>query len=254
MHARGQCAPGTPHSRARPLHRPPGRSGTATDGYLQAGIRPSRGHRRHNCPRHTYGRSAALTLHRVGENPAHASTDWRRAELHARGRLARGNPPRPDLSLGVCCTRCHLICIYWNASLPVTSCQEAHDSCERNLLHVFYTGDAGVRTRELTSFLRAGADATCLHHTRMEVLSPRGGDCTGLVGVLCDLETSQCPRPVLVKEGAERLPLAREAQVRGRGRTRLSCSAIVMRRGAGTSVPSTRRAQGCKAEVLLCGR
>jgi hypothetical protein len=31
---------------------------------------------------------------------------------------------------------------------------------------------------ELTSFPSAGADDTCLHHTRIEVLSPRGGDCT----------------------------------------------------------------------------
>jgi hypothetical protein len=87
-------------------------------------------------------------------------------------------------------------------------CQEANDSCERNLLHFFYAGDAGVRKRELTSFPRAGADATCLHQTLIEVLSPPGGDCTGLVGVLCDLETYQCPRTVLVKEGAERLALA----------------------------------------------
>jgi hypothetical protein len=115
----------------------------------------------------------------------------------------------------------------------------------------FYGGDAGVRKRELTAFPRAGADATCLHHTRIEVLSPPGGDCTGLVGVLCDLETSQCPRTVLVKEGAERLALASEYQVRGRGSTRLSCSAIVIMRGAGTSVQSTRRDQGCQAYVLI---
>jgi len=101
-----------------------------------------------------------------------------------------------------------------------------NDSCERNLLHVL-ADDAGVRQRELTSLPRAGADATCLHHTRMEVLSPRGGDCPGRVVVLRDLETSRCPRPVRVKEGAERVPLARESQVRGRGRTRLSYSAIL---------------------------
>jgi hypothetical protein len=77
------------------------------------------------------------------------------------------------------------------------------------IFSTFFTGDAGVRTCELTSFRRAGADDTCLHHTRMEVLSPRGGDCTGPVVVLCDLETSRGPRTVLVKEGAERVPLAR---------------------------------------------
>ena len=80
---------------------------------------------------------------------------------------------------------------------------------------------------ELTSFPQAGADDTCLHHTRIEVLSPSSGDCieTGIIS--CDLETSRCPRPVRVKEGAERVPLARESQVRGRGRTRLSYSAIL---------------------------
>jgi hypothetical protein len=81
----------------------------------------------------------------------------------------------------------------------------------------------------------------------MEVLSPRGGDCTGLVGVLCDRETDQGPRTVLVKEGAERVPLAREYQGWGRGSTGLSGSAIVLMRGAGPSVPSTRRDQGGQA-------
>jgi hypothetical protein len=34
---------------------------------------------------------------------------------------------------------------------------------------------------ELTSFPSASADATCLHHTCREVLSPRGGDGTAPV-------------------------------------------------------------------------
>jgi hypothetical protein len=37
---------------------------------------------------------------------------------------------------------------------------------------LFHAGDGGVRTRELTSFRCAGAEATCLHHTRIEALSP----------------------------------------------------------------------------------
>jgi hypothetical protein len=37
---------------------------------------------------------------------------------------------------------------------------------------LFHAGDGGVRTRELTSLRCAGADDTCLHHTRMEALSP----------------------------------------------------------------------------------
>ena len=81
--------------------------------------------------------------------------------------------------------------------------QEAHDSCERNLIHFFHTDDAAIWNDELASFPCAGADDTCLHHTRIEVLSPRGGDCTEPVLALCDLETYRCPRTVLVKEVAE---------------------------------------------------
>jgi hypothetical protein len=82
-------------------------------------------------------------------------------------------------------------------------CQEAKFSQERNLFRFFCANEAGVWKRGLTSFPRAGADDTCLHHTRIEVLSSQGDDCTELVVVLCDLETYQCPRTVLVKEVAE---------------------------------------------------
>ena len=97
---------------------------------------------------------------------------------------------------------------------------------------------------ELTSFPHAGADATCLHHARLEVLSPARWRLHRTIGVLCGRETSRGPRPILCKEEAERGPLARSSQVWGRGSPRPADSAIVRDRGAGASVQSPRRAQG----------
>ena len=51
------------------------------------------------------------------------------------------------------------------------------NSLERNLVHFFRLTMPAFET-ELTLFPYAGANETCLHHTRIEVLSPRGGDCT----------------------------------------------------------------------------
>jgi hypothetical protein len=65
-----------------------------------------------------------------------------------------------------------------------------------------------------------------------------------------DRETSRGPRTVLFTEGAERFPLAREGQVRVRGRPRPASSAIVRDRGAGARGQATRRDQGDKAAVL----
>jgi hypothetical protein len=50
--------------------------------------------------------------------------------------------------------------------------QEANESCERNLIHFLHADDAAVWNGELASFPCAGADDACLHHVRMEALSP----------------------------------------------------------------------------------
>jgi hypothetical protein len=124
VHARGACAPGTPPASARPGPRPPRQAGTATAGDLQGGVRPASWPRRHHGPRHTSGRSAALTRHRVGAHPAEASADGHRAALQASGRLARGKPPSPDPALGVRGSRRRRIATSWHAGLPATSGQE----------------------------------------------------------------------------------------------------------------------------------
>jgi hypothetical protein len=59
-----------------------------------------------------------------------------------------------------------------------------------------------------------------------------------------DLETDRYPQTVLGKEQAQRQPLARECQARGRGSTRQPDTALAISIRAGADVPSTRRAQG----------
>ena len=67
-------------------------------------------------------------------------------------------------------------------------------------------GVVGLRLRALASFLSSGTDGSCLHHTRLEVLSP----CTWRLQrngrrVLYDLETDQSPHTVLRTGGCLRL-------------------------------------------------
>jgi len=68
---------------------------------------------------------------------------------------------------------------------------------------------------------------------------------------LCDLETSRCPRTVILKAEAARFPLASESQERVRGSTRPASSVIGRESEAGARVPSTCRDQGCKADGLI---
>jgi hypothetical protein len=114
------------------------------------------------------------------------------------------------------------------------------------ILATFYADDAGIRdSADLIS--HAGADETCLHHTRLEARSPaRVAIAEHPSGMLGGLETSPCPHTVLVKEVAGRLPSARECQVRVRGSTRRRGSIIVATVGAGVNVQSKRRDQGCR--------
>jgi len=61
---------------------------------------------------------------------------------------------------------------------------------------------------------------------------------------LCGLATSRSPPPVLRTGGAERVPCARAAQARGRGRPRRPCATSTGYPGAGAGVPAQGRAQG----------
>jgi hypothetical protein len=84
-------------------------------------------------------------------------------------------------------------------------CQEAHESCERNLIHFCSADDAAVWNGELASFPCAGADDACLHQTLIEAPSPSKRRLQRDHGdVPCGLETYQCPHTVLFKGVAER--------------------------------------------------
>ena len=82
-------------------------------------------------------------------------------------------------------------------------------------------GVVSIQLRALTSLPQTGADSTWLHHTRMETRSPsRWRVQSNSRSVLCGLDTSRCPHPVLCKKAAERVACASELQVRVRGSTR----------------------------------
>jgi hypothetical protein len=55
--------------------------------------------------------------------------------------------------------------------------------------------------------MQAQTTRVCTKHL-LRFYRLRGGDCTGPLVVLCDLETYRYPRTILVKEEAERFPLA----------------------------------------------
>jgi transposase len=118
--ARCEYAPGTPHSRARPLHCPPGRAGPAGDGYLKrvnarrAGIEGTiaQGTRMGDLQHSRYIElvntrlmylltAVALNFMRV--------TAWF-AEI-----------PERRARLGARCTRRRRMATYWNVGLPGTS-------------------------------------------------------------------------------------------------------------------------------------
>jgi hypothetical protein len=126
----------------------------------------------------------------------------------------------------------------------VPGCQEATSSLERNLVHVLRLTMPAFGTA-LTSCPSAGTDAAGLHHTLLEAQAPREAAMAERpLGMLGGRETYECPPTVLVQAGAERMPSARECQVRGRGSPRPACSSLVTAVGAGVSVPATARDQG----------
>jgi hypothetical protein len=61
--------------------------------------------------------------------------------------------------------------------------------------------------------------------------------------MLCDLETSWCPRIVLGKRPDKRRTFSREVQARVRSRTREPLTTIAVSVGVGVDVSSTRRLQ-----------
>src|SRR5919106_803788 len=66
------------------------------------------------------------------------------------------------------------------------------------------------------------------------------------LGGLDDLETYRCPRTVLCKGVAERVPFASSSQARGRGSTRLLDTTIAAYTGAGADVQSKAKGSGPK--------
>ena len=87
----------------------------------------------------------------------------------------------------------------------------------------------------------ACADDVCLHHTRLEALSPsRWREQRARSLGLCGLEPSLGPHAVLFREGAERASFAREGQVRGRGSPPRPWASLAACEGAGACVPARR--------------
>jgi hypothetical protein len=83
--------------------------------------------------------------------------------------------------------------------------QQAISSATLSFFPLLHAGEAGVWNRELTSFLCAGIDNTCLHQTLIEALSPSKRRLQWDHGdVPCGLERYQCPHTVLFNGVAKR--------------------------------------------------
>jgi hypothetical protein len=131
-------------------------------------------------------------------------------------------------------------------------CQETHFPCERifSFCPQCAPSVASSRGRVLTCFPCTGANQAWLHHTRMEVPSPRAWRVQSTVGVILgDLEIMLCPPTVLLQRPAARVGLARECQARGRGSTRTPCASKRRMWRSQSGGPITRQGSGRR---VLC--